>query len=216
MWIAKFKFTHDCILGNRTKKFNVSLQSVSFSTFKKKNDIITYSTHHMTGDKKNIVRFINDLKKDKDIVKVERHGDTFFLIEKAKSKAVAFHNAKIIFVKPVLVRTNGYEIWEVGSWEKQELSNFIEKIEKQMENFQLLKFVYSKKEDIFFPRLMPNLTPNQKRALEVAIEQRYYETPRKTDLRKLAKLRGISLSTFQEHLRKAEEKTIPNVLSYIE
>lgn len=170
--------------------------------------------HYMAGTKKNLDKFIADLKRDKDVLKVERKGDTFFLIEQAKSKAVGFHTPQIIFVKPVLINDDGHELWEVASWEKSELSNFIEKVKKQITDFILLKFTRTFVSDIFFPRLMPNLTKNQKQALELAIKEGYYKTPRKIDLRELARRSKISLATFQEHLRKAEEKLIPNILSY--
>jgi len=37
----------------------------------------------------------------------------------------------------------------------------------------------------------------------------YYTWPRKADLGVLARQAGVSVSTFQEHLRKAEAKLLP-------
>lgn len=214
MWVAKFKLKHDCLLGNRCRKFKVVLQSVNFTVFTEDRRTINSSMHYMAGTKNDLDKFIADLKRDKDVLKVERKGDTFFLIEQAKSKAVGFHTPKIIFVKPVLINDDGYELWEVASWEKSELSNFIEKVNNHISEFTLLKFIRTSVSNIFFPKLMPNLTMNQKQALELAIKEGYYKTPRKMGLRELAKRSRISLATFQEHLRKAEEKLIPNILSY--
>lgn len=216
MWVAKFRLKHDCILGNRCKKFKVVLQSVNFTVFTKNRRTVNSSMHYMTGAHKDLDKFIADLKRDKDVLKVERKGDTFFLIEQAKSKAVGFHTPKIIFVKPVLINDDGYELWEVASWEKSELSYFIENVKNHISDFLLLKFVRTSVSNIFFPKLMPNLTKNQKQALELAIKAGYYRTPRKIGLRGLAKMSKISLATFQEHLRKAEEKLIPNILAYTE
>jgi len=214
MWIAKIKLKHDCILGNRCEKYKVTLQSVAFSVFKQNGKTVTSSMHYMSGDLKNINNFINDLKKDKRVIKLDRKGDMFFLLEKADVKAVAFYTPKIIFIKPVLIRPDGYEIWEIGSWEKTEVSKFITKVEKIIKDFNLLKFHKVDIDNVFFPKLMPKLTAKQKRAIELAIQERYYKSPRKTNLRKLAKLMGVSLATFQQHLRAAEEKLIPNLLSY--
>ena len=50
----------------------------------------------------------------------------------------------------------------------------------------------------------------QKRAVELAIEKGYYEIPRKIELKELADLMGISYSTYQVHLRKAERNLIPH------
>ncbi|MBS3086337.1 helix-turn-helix domain-containing protein [Candidatus Pacearchaeota archaeon] len=212
MWIAKFIIKHDCILGNRCEKFKVVLQSVNFSTFKEKGKVVTSSMHYISGDPKNIQNFIKDLKKDKKVIKLESKGNIFLLLENAKEKAVAYHNPKIIFIKPVLIDEKGYETWEVGSWEKEEISKFIEKVEKNFPYFKLLKFNTINLDNVFFPKLLPNLTDKQKRAIELAIKNGYYENPRKTDLRKLAKTMGLSLATFNQHLRAAERKLIPDLL----
>ena len=214
MWIAKFVIKHDCILGNRCEKFEVSLQSVNLSIFKKNNNEISSSMHYISGDSKNINKFILDLKKDKDVIKLENKGFMFFLLEKAKEKAVKYHTPKIIFIKPVLIDKKGYEMWEVGSWEKKEVSTFISKIREHIHDFKLIRFSNIKMDNVFFPKLMPNLTEKQKRVVEIAIGEGYYQSPRRTDLRKLAKIMGVSLATYQQHLRVAEEKLIPNMLAY--
>ncbi len=214
MWVAKIKLKHDCILGNRCEKYDVTLQSVAFSVFKEDGKSITSSMHYMSGVPKNMDSFVNDLKKDETVIKLDRKGDMFFLLEKADVKAVSYYTPKIIFIKPVLIRSDGYEIWEIGSWEKAEVSNFIDRVERMIGDFTLLKFHKININNVFFPKLMPDLTEKQKLAIELAIQEGYYETPRKIDLRKLAKLMGVSLATFQQHLRASEKKLIPNILSY--
>ncbi len=70
--------------------------------------------------------------------------------------------------------------------------------------------------DIFIPHIMPKITDKQKEAIELAIENGYYGFPRKTDLEKLSKIMKISRVTFQEHLRKAESKLVPQIFGYSE
>lgn len=77
---------------------------------------------------------------------------------------------------------------------------------------QIIRLVQKSLDNVFYPRIMPDLTKNQKQALDLAIGEGYYEVPRKTDLRTLAGILQISLSTYQKHLRKAEQKLIPNIL----
>lgn len=214
MWIAKFRIKHDCILGNRCEKFKVILQSSNPYVWKENGKVISSSMHYMSGDSNNLNLFVKDLTKDKNVISVERKGDMLFLLERAEEKAVQFFNPKILFTKPVLMDKDGYETWEIASWQRKEIENFINKVEKLFENYKLLKFIETKIDNIFFPRLMPNLTQLQKQAIELAIQNGYYKTPRKIDLRKLAKLMKLSLSTYQQHLRAAEEKLIPNILYY--
>ena len=214
MWIAKFQYKHDCMLGNRCKKFKVSLQSVGFSVFREGGRIVNSSLHQMSGDVESMDRFIKDLKNDPDVITLERKGDTFLLIEKAEEKAAAFFTPKIIFVKPVLIGKDGYETWEISSWKKEEVAQFVNHTKRTIKDFKLLRMSQEKIDNVFFPRLMPKLTDKQKRSIELAIEEGYYETPRRTNLRQLAKIMKVSLATYDQHLRVAEEKLIPNILSY--
>jgi len=214
MWVAKINLKHDCILGNRCEKFKVKLQSVAFSAFKEGNATITSSMHHISGEEANIQNFLKDLEKDKDVIKVEKKKDMFFLLEKAESKAVTFFTPKIIFIKPVVINPTGYERWEIGSWEKDEIVKFINKVERKMSHFEILKLENISLDTVFFPKLMPALTSKQKRAVDLAIENGYYITPRKTNLRKLARIMGVSLATFEQHIRAAENKLIPDILTY--
>ena len=53
------------------------------------------------------------------------------------------------------------------------------------------------------------LPEKQKEAFDIAVKNGYYKFPRKIDLTGLAKLAGVSASTFHENLRKAEAKLLP-------
>ncbi len=213
MWIAKFRLVHDCIFLNRCKKFKVNLQSVPLTVFKINGKVATSSIHHASGDKNAIQEFIKDLKKERRITKIEQKGDTVFVVEKTETQAIRFYNPKIIFVKPVLMSKNGSELWEIASWEKEALTDFMSHVSNKVGKVELIKLVQEPIDNVFFPRLMPNLTKSQKQALDLAIEEGYYQTPRRTNLRKLAKIMQIALSTYQKHLRKAEQKLIPGILS---
>jgi predicted DNA binding protein len=214
MWLAKFIIKHDCILGNRCEKFRITLQGSNPSVYQRNGKIVSSSMHYMSGEPENINRFVKDLQKDKKVIRVERKGDMFFLLEKSEDKAVQFYNPRILFTKPVVINRQGQETWEIASYERREIEIFLGKVERHFENYILLKLKEVKIDNVFFPRLMPNLTELQKRAIETAIQNGYYKTPRKIDLRKLARIMNISLSTYQQHLRSAEEKLIPNILYY--
>lgn len=56
------------------------------------------------------------------------------------------------------------------------------------------------------------LSSRQAEALELAYEAGYYDWPRRTDAETLADQLGVGHTTFLEHLRKAEEKIIGEVL----
>jgi len=217
MWIMKLKIKHDCIIGNRCKKFNVTTTGTPFDVFQENG--ITYSPQIQVlhGEKKNIKDFINDLEKDERVKHLEVEENTIFLTEVRKEKIPAtFYNPKLIHVKPVFVDTNGFEYWEVASWKKEVLISFLESLEKEIKDVELLKIEQTKLNDIYFSKLIPKLTDSQKQAIELAFKHGFYEWPKKVNLIKLAKLMKISVSTFREHLKKAEEKLMPNLIRSIE
>ena len=52
------------------------------------------------------------------------------------------------------------------------------------------------------------MTGYQEDVLLIAYERGYFDSPRGTDLRELAKLFGVSIATMSEILRKAQRKVL--------
>lgn len=216
MWVAKIILKHDCIIGNRCEKFNVSLQTINLAERKEKDKLLTSSMHLLIGEEKQIQEFLNDLKKDKRVYYLERNGNTLFLIESATKKPVSQFMKKTIFItKPMVTDTRGFEHWEIASHSKNELMEFIKKTKPLVDSFELLSIKDTPLKNVYFPKIMPELTDLQRKALELAIKEGYYQAPKKTNLRALAKQMKVSLATYQKHLQKAESKVIPDTLSFL-
>lgn len=217
MWIAKIKLKHDCIIGNRCKEFNVVDTGISFNIYQEKG--ITYSPqiHTVHGDEENIRKFLKNLRKDKRIKNLEIEGNSFFCIEVRKEKVPStFKTEKLVFVKPVFVDKNGYETWEVASWRKDILMEFISNVKEEIKNTEILKIQQTKLTDVYYPHLMPKLTPSQKRAIELAFENGFYDFPKRINMEKLARIMKVSTPTFCEHIKKAEKKLMPDIIKAIE
>jgi len=213
MWISKLKIKHDCTIGNRCEKFKCISYSLPLGNWHDKNFEYTSERHTLEGNEKNIKEFLKDLKKDKRVINVEISKNTLFFIGKRKKEKIpsSHWNPKIFFIKPVFVDKSGYEYWEIASWKREVITDFIKGLEREKGlSLEIQKIQEVKLDDIHFPHVMPKLSPKQKRAFELAIEHGYYIFPRKIGLEKLAKTMKVSVSTFQEHLRKAEEKIIPS------
>ena len=103
----------------------------------------------------------------------------------------------------------------LGSFDKKSLTN-IYNIAKKNLGAELIKFKKEKITNITMTSALPEITNKQKQAFEIAINHGYFEHPRKIELKKLAKIMGVSYSTYQEHLRKAEAQIIPNVYKELE
>jgi len=64
-------------------------------------------------------------------------------------------------------------------------------------------------------QLFEDITDRQLAALQLALESGYYEQPRKTSLRYLADQTAVARSTYEEHLRKAENKLLTNAGQFL-
>jgi len=63
--------------------------------------------------------------------------------------------------------------------------------------------------------LVAGLTKKQLEAFRLAVESGYYETPRIQRTIQLAERMGVTRTTFEEHLRKAERRVFPRVAAII-
>ncbi len=79
----------------------------------------------------------------------------------------------------------------------------------------LEKIKQTKLDDIYYTRLMPHLSSQQKTAITLAFEEGYYNWPKRTNFQVLAKRMKVSVSTYREHLKKAEQKILPNLIKQI-
>lgn len=64
--------------------------------------------------------------------------------------------------------------------------------------------------------LFAELTVKQKDAVLSAHHNGYYRTPRKVGTEDVSRLSGVSRSTFEEHLRKAENRIMDAVMPYLQ
>jgi len=64
--------------------------------------------------------------------------------------------------------------------------------------------------------LFSDITEKQMNALLTAYRHGYYNLPRRTDIRTIAKKKSVPATTFHEHLKKAENKLVKGLIPYIQ
>jgi len=64
--------------------------------------------------------------------------------------------------------------------------------------------------------LFSDLTEKQMDALLTAYSHGYYRLPRKSDIQTIASRKRVPRTTFQEHLKKAENKLVVSLVPYIQ
>lgn len=213
MWVLRVKVVHNCVIGNRARKYKCWSYSLPFGNWIENGYSFTAHLHTIEGPNDKVEEYLKDLKKDKELAHYERFGNTVFLVQKRKTKDViiAHHNNTLFMTKPFYTSAEGNEYVEYCSWNKQNLMAFLKSLTSTPGmKVTVEKFSQTKLGDIYVANPLPKLSKKQREALQLAITNGYYKYPRKIEMQELAKMMKVSNSTFNEHLRKAEEKMMPS------
>lgn len=213
MWLVRIKLKHNCTIGNRANKFFLIDYITFLGTYKEKGKRISVGMHRIIGDEETIKKFFKDLKKDKNIRSIEIKENIAIITERSEELPIGEFGERLFFQKPVFVDRLGYEYWEFFSFNREIINQFIGKIQKKCDFFEIKQLKEVRLTDIYFPHAIPKLTTKQRMAIEKAMEYGYYLIPRKITIRKLARLLGVSKSTYQDLLRRAENKILPDLIS---
>jgi predicted DNA binding protein len=209
MWVTKIKFSaKETLIGSKAEKYKVNLFAFPLSYTYEKNWILVHITGNIFGEEKNKKDFLKELKKDKRVINFEINNDFFIGTIKEPLFFKTMYNKDMISIAPALISDKGYDIFIVGSFKRDVLIKLAKTLEKNRDG-ELISIENKKINSISITKIGPELTEKQKKAIEIAIKNGYYNSPRKIDVKKLAKLSGLSFSTYQVHLRKAESKLIP-------
>ena len=196
------------MMGRMALKHNLTLTSYPLSYYKDKKYLYLITAGVMFGDEKNKKSFARDFKKHADSVSHEQNGDFGIVVIRQPLVTEPVYDPRIIRPTPTIVNKNGFHIWDLTSFDRKALEKVLEFAEKNFDA-KVLIFREEKLSNISFTKIISPLTKNQKKAIEIAIDRGYYEYPKKTKMETLADNMGISYSTFQAHLKKAEGKIIP-------
>ena len=212
MWRLKLKLdSRNQLMGALAIKYGVSMTGYPLSYYKDKRYLYLISAGILFGEEKNKRALIRSLKKNPDVVKFEYDNDFLINVTRQLLFTEAVYSPEIIRPSPVVINKSGYHIWDLASFNRKVLERVLKFAEKRL-GAEVLRFRQEKISNISFTKLLLELTVNQKRAMEVAINEGYYEYPKRVKMEVLAKKMGISYSTYQAHLKKAEGKILPEIL----
>jgi len=199
------------LLGALAVKQKISIAGYVLSTYKDEKSLYLIGTGFIFGEEKNKKAFLRELKKQKWLVDFEFKGDFGLLIMKEPLYAQNFWNPKVVQLSPSIINYKEKQhVWDLASFDRKALEKVLEFAEKHL-GANVLRFKEEKISNVSFLKLLPELTSKQKKALEIAISHGYYSYPKKIKMEELAKKMGISYSTYQAHLKKAEGKILPEI-----
>lgn len=203
MWVAKFKIKHDDWILDKTVKCNITARGIPLNSYTQNGKQYHTGFVFLSGTEQNKMKFIASVQRDRRIKKSKVRGDSLFVLIQSEDSIAEVFDKSLFFVQPVFFK-EGFEYWELGSWEKKPLVDFYERTKKRA----TVKMLKLKQEfpSVFIQHAMSQLTAKQQMALKLALEHGYFQYPRKISVLELAKISRIPRTTLQEHLRKAEEK----------
>ncbi len=122
--------------------------------------------------------------------------------------------------QPPTVHRQGWEHYTVIAFDEADVRELIRNLEADRDIDVLSKTAIAEQaipHSMLAPvdQLFEDLTERQLAALRLALESGYYEQPRQTSLRELAERTAVARSTYEEHLRKAENKLLTNAGEFL-
>ncbi|QLD89583.1 helix-turn-helix domain-containing protein [Natronomonas salina] len=122
--------------------------------------------------------------------------------------------------QPPTVHRHGWEHYTVIAFDEDDIQALHEDLEADRDVEVLSKTAISKQtipHSMLAPvdQLFDDLTDRQLAALDLALESGYYEQPRRISIRGLADRTDVARSTYEEHLRKAENKLLTNARQFL-
>lgn len=220
MWVAKFKLRDENdIYSPLCMKFKIEFFATPYTQFTKHKKINLLVGGVISGSEENKRQFVVGLKNDIKINNIERHHDFIIihaqhlLSREAEAEIKIFYNPQYIRTKPIHVASDGWEYWEVACLDRDELNKLVHTAIKYYSG-ELFSIKKEMLRGITSLEVTPNLTEKQLEALKLAYKEGYYNYPRRLTIPQLASIVKRSYSTFQENLRKAENKLIDYFLKY--
>lgn len=127
------------------------------------------------------------------------------------------HNC--LYMPPTVYR-EGWEHYTVTAFDEGDVSKLLGNLDedrdievvssKPIETKQVPHSPFMTTDSVF-----GGLTSRQLDALHIALDNGYFEQPRGASIKELANQTNVARSTFEEHLRKAENKVIRNVENHL-
>lgn len=212
MWMLKFTASTDNTkVGSLAAKHRVVVQLYPLLTNRVKGHSEIQFYGIVFGPDENKQTFLQDFSALSEVLKVRQYDDSFIFKYREKEHHVNFYNPEVLFIEPwTLDGVNRVHRMTLGAWSRSHLVEVYNNIKEHHDTRLLsLKISRMKAPALVFCNVRPPLTSQQRMALDLAIQNGYYEHPRNVSVKELAEMAKLSFSTFQAHLRKAEKRIIP-------
>ncbi|MFH1200662.1 MAG: helix-turn-helix domain-containing protein [Candidatus Micrarchaeota archaeon] len=207
MWVAQLRIWREkSIVVAATAGINAFGASYYLNAFRKSGkDMVTKVIFVGGPDKAKLAAAILASPK----IKVRQNeGDQIFYEHQATD---TFHaqalDGSVFIVGPIVAR-GGVEYWTVASWAKANINRLARRISATRGASAKILGISAQEPDFFLQNTFWKLSNKEAEALYGAVQEGYYDFPRKKNLETMAQEKGVDESTLREELRKAEGKVL--------
>jgi predicted DNA binding protein len=214
-----FKVTHDCPFCDISRRFP---RLKMFDWCNREHDVL-----ELIVDKPNeYSAAIDEISKIGGMV--EKSSDlhnAHFFVKKCFCKAEdsvtrIIDEFDLLLISPVVYR-HGWEYYRVIAFKHKDVQGLMKKFEERGFKFEILRKVdfdgfIAGSLTLTADALFSDLTEKQMDALLTAYGNGYYNLPRKANVQDIANKERVSRTTYQEHLKKAENKLVASLVPYIQ
>jgi predicted DNA binding protein len=218
LYEAEFKISHDCPHVSISRRFP---SSKIFVWCNYRNEIIEF----VAGDEEEYLGLLEEVGRLGDVVSTSSDGFNVHLIAKdcnctiKNSVARNAEAADCLHLTPTITM-GGWEYHRVIAFNHDDLARFMDLLEENGFEYEVLKKAelhgqLSTSLMLNVDSMFSELTSKQADALLTAYRHGYFLYPRRTDLQSIAKRERVVRTTLSEHLKKAENKLISNLIPYL-
>jgi hypothetical protein len=213
------KVTHDCPFANLSRKY----PSIKMFTWCNRE----HEVHEIfVGRQEENKTIIEELSKAASILEIfsdqyNTHVITtpcYCSMDNSVTKNLDAFN--ILQVSPV-VYEKGWEYYRLIVFRHEDLRKLMQRLEEKGFAFDVVRKVpftgfIASSLTLTADALFSGLTDRQMDALLTAYNSGYYRLPRRADVQTIAYRQHLPRTTFQEHLKKAENKLVASLVPYIQ
>jgi predicted DNA binding protein len=126
----------------------------------------------------------------------------------------------LLHVSPV-VYSQGWEYYRIIAFKHEDIEKLCRRLESKGALYEIVRKVpfdgfIASSLTLTADALFSDLTDKQMDALLSAFNNGYYRFPRKSDIQTIAAKKRVPRTTFQEHLKKAENKIVASLVPYVQ
>jgi len=214
-----FKASHDCPYCNISKRHP---RLRMFDWCNREHDVIEIIT-----DKPDEQAEVTDeLSKIKGIVeKSSNQQNAHFFVKKCHCKQESSvskitDELDVLLISPVVYR-NGWEYYRIIAFKHKDIKELMQRLKEKGFTCEILRKVdfegfIASSLTLTADALFSDLTERQMEALLTAYSNGYYNLPRKANVQDIARRKKVSRTTYQEHLKKAENKLVTSLIPYVQ